>query len=249
MKPDNLNKVIEAIDDSFIDEASSYSPPEKKAANLKSLFIKAPVAATVIILLLIGAIAYTTANMTGWSSSIRFEDGSEAEIIDSALFKNIPDTAPKTKEGENMLPMTHAEVEANLGFDILCYENAHSKTVNYSTLQNKDGRIARVSLWWPEILVEGEANEKMLSQSVYMLNTGADQGYIAAFKEGVDAMGHKKLLDEIFIVELGINAVCYTASDMPEIITVTFVHDSIMYSFTGHGYTLEEIISVLKQLR
>ena len=69
-----------------------------------------------------------------------------------------------------------------------------------------------------------------------------------AFEEGLDAMGHKILIDKIYIDELDTEALCYTAGDDPDWITVTFVYDNVMYSFTGHGYQLKEIISVIKEL-
>lgn len=249
MKKDDISKVIANIDDTYIQEAATCTAKQEKSASIKGLFIKAPLAAAVIILLLVGTIAYTAANRTNWSSSVRFDGGSQAEIIESAMFKSIPDTAPKTEEYGNMLPMTHAEVEAILGFDILQYELSQNPTVNYDTSLNEDGTIARVSLWWPRILSDGEENGKSLNQSVYMLNYGAEEGYVLAFIEGLDAMGEKKLLDENYIEELGVNAVCYTSGGDSNRITVTFAYDNVLYDFTGNGYTLEEIISVIKELK
>lgn len=249
MKKDDISKIIGSMNSKHIEEAASYTPKKGKVISIKDLFIKAPLAATIVILLLAGTIAYTAANRTNWSSSIHFDDGSEVQIIENAVFKKIPDDMPKTGEYDNMTPMTHEKIEALLGFDILHYENAQNTTVNYSTDQNSDGRIARVDLWWPRILSEGEEGEKSLNQSVHMLNEGADTGYVLAFEEGLDAMGEKVLLDEIRIEQLDVNAVCYTSGDDSDRITVTFVYDNIMYDFTGHGYTLEEILSVIKELK
>lgn len=248
MKKDNITIVLSDINDEFITEAAEYKKGKTKITNLRDLFVKAPLAATVVILLLIGTIAYTAASRTNWSSSIIFDDGSTEQIVESAFFKVIPDTAPKNKEGDNKLPMSHAEIEAFLGFDILHYANAENATVNYDTSLNKDGSIARVDLWWPRIVTDSTENGKSINQSVYMLNIGAEEGYVLAFEEGLDAMGHKILLDKIRIDELDTQALCYTAGDEPDIISVTFVHDNIMYNFTGNGYTLDEIISVIKHL-
>lgn len=248
MKKDNITKVLSDINDEFIIESAEYKKGKTKITNLRDLFVKAPLAATVVILLLIGTIAYTAASRTNWSSSIIFDDGSTEQIVENAFFKAIPDTAPKNKEGGNKLPMSHTEIEAILGFDILHYANAENATVNYDTSLNKDGSIARVDLWWPRIVTDGTEDGKSINQSVYMLNIGAEEGYVLAFEEGLDAMGHKILLDKIHIDELDTEALCYTAGDDPDRITVTFVYDSIMYSFTGHGYTLDEIISVIKEL-
>lgn len=248
MKKEDISKILDGINDKYIEEAADYTAEKPKIKNIKDLFIKAPLAAAIVILLLAGTIAYTAANRTNWSSSVLFDDGSTAQIIENARFRAIPDTAPKTEEYGNMLPMTHAEVEAVLGFDILHHKDAENPTVNYDTSLNKDGSIARVDLWWPQIFSDGTEDGKHINQSVYMLNEGAEEGYVLAFTEGIDAMGNKILLDEIHIDELDSDAVCYTAGDMPDRITVTFVYENIMYSFTGHGYTLDEIIKIIKEL-
>ncbi len=248
MKKEDITKILSEINDDFITEAADIKKEKTKTTNIKDLFLKAPLAATVVILLLVGTIAYTAASRTNWSSLIRFDDGSTEQIVENAFFKAIPDTVPKTEEYGNMLQMSHAEIEALLGFDILHYVNAENPTVNYDTSLNKDGSIARVDLWWPRIVTDGTEDGKSINQSVYMLNIGAEEGYVLAFEEGVDAMGRKILLDKIQIDELDTDALCYTAGDDPGRITVTFVYDNIMYSFTGHEYTLDEIISVIKEL-
>ncbi|MBR6635586.1 MAG: hypothetical protein IKL41_08195 [Clostridia bacterium] len=248
MKKEDITKVLSGINDEYIIEAADFKKEKTKITNIRDLFVKAPLAATVVILLLVGAIAYTAASRTNWSSSIKFDDGSTEQIVENAFFKAIPDTAPKNKEYANMLPMSHEEIEAFLGFDILHYANAENAIVNYDTSLNKNGSIARVDLWWPRLVTDGTENGKSINQSVYMLNIGAEEGYVLAFEEGIDAMGHKILLDKIKLDKLDTEALCYTAGDDPDRITVTFVYDSIMYSFTGHGYTLDEIISVIKEL-
>ena len=248
MKKENISDILNNIDNKYIAEAAAYTAEKAKAGSIRDLFIKAPLAATIVILLIVGTIAYTAASRTSWSSSVQFDDGSTAQIIENALFKDIPDNAPKNEESGNMLPMTHAEIESVLGFDILHHKEAENSTVNYDTSLNKDGSIARVDLWWPRIFSDGTEGGKHINQSVYMLNAGAEEGYILAFMEGLDAMGHKVLLDEIRIDELDVDAVCYTSDDMPDIITVTFVYENVMYSFTGNGYTLDEIINVIKDL-
>lgn len=248
MKKDNITKILSEINDEYITEAADYKKEKQNGMSIKDLFLKAPVAATVVILLLIGTIAYTAASRTNWSSSVMFDDGSTEKLVENAFFKAIPDTAPKNKEGGNMLPMTIEEAESFLHFDILNYPNSESPTVNYDASLNKDGSIARVDLWWPRIVTDGTENGKSINQSVYILNIGAEEGYVLAFEEGLDAMGHKILLDKIQIDNLDTEAICYTAGDDPDRITVTFVYDNVMYSFTGQGYSLDEIISVIKEL-
>ena len=248
MKKEDITKVLSGTNDEFITEAAEFIKAKKQAVSIKDIFLKAPLAATVVILLLIGTIAYTTANRTNWSSRIRFDNGSTEQIVENAIYKVIPDTAPKTEEYGNMIPMTISEAEMYLGFNILQYLKAENPTVNYDTSLNKNGKIARVDLWWPRIVTDGTDNGKSINQSVYMLNFGAEEGYVLAFEEGLDAMGHKILLDKIYIDELDTQALCYTAGDDPDCIRVTFVYDNVMYSFTGHGYTLNEMISVIKEL-
>ena len=189
MKKEYIAKILNGINDDYIEEATAYTAEKPKIRNIKDLFIKAPLAATIVLLLVVGTIAYTAANRTNWSSSVQFNDGSTAQIIENAMFKEIPDTAPKTEEYGNMLQMTLAEIEAILGFDILHHNEAENPTINYDTSLNKDGSIARVDLWWPQIFSDGTKSGKRLNQSVYMLNTGAEEGYVLAFAEGIDAMG------------------------------------------------------------
>lgn len=248
MKKDAIEKALSEISDDFIAEAAEFGKDKRKTSSIKQLFVKAPLAATVVILLLIGTIAYTAASRTNWSSSIKFDDGSTEQIVENAFFKDIPDTAPKKQEFASMLQMSHEEIEAYLGFDILHCLDAENDTVNYDTSLNKDGSIARIDLWWPGIVTDGTENGKSINQSVYILNIGAEEGYVLAFEEGIDAMGHKILLDKIHVDELDTDVLYYTSGDDPDRISVTFAYDDVMYSFTGHGYTLDEIISVIKEL-
>ena len=248
MRKDDISTVLSEINDEYITEAAEFKSNNSKKASIKDLFIKAPVAATIVILLLVGTIAYTAASRTNWSSSIKFDDGSSEQIVENAFFKDIPDTAPKKQEFASMLQMSHEEIEAYLGFDILHCLDAENDTVNYDTSLNKDGSIARIDLWWPGIVTDGTENGKSINQSVYILNIGAEEGYVLAFEEGIDAMGHKILLDKIHVDELDTDVLCYTSGDDPDRISVTFAYDDVMYSFTGHGYTLDEIISVIKEL-
>ena len=83
-----------------------------------------------------------------------------------------------------------------------------------------------------------------------MLNEGADEGYVLAFKEGIDAIGGKELENTInvFINSVETKVVIYTYDDNEERLNATFVYDDILYSLSGYGYTQEEMISVIKQM-
>ena len=62
MKKEDITKVLSGINDEYIIEAADFKKEKTKITNIRDLFVKAPLAATVVILLLVGAIAYTAAS-------------------------------------------------------------------------------------------------------------------------------------------------------------------------------------------
>lgn len=185
-----------------------------------------------------------------WSTSIKLEDGSEIKISENNTYKQISDNAPKTyKSDESIgaLSMTHTEVENALGFHILNYENATSNVMVYRTELNKDGSIGVVDLWWADFLKENKG--KTLSLSISILNKDADEGYVLAFEEGLDAAGEKNIENIYESPNLSTNIVIYTNDWDADRITATFVYDDVLYQFIGDDFTKDEVISIIENLK
>lgn len=249
MKRESISKVIGNINENHISEAENYTSPVKRY-SIKSFFIKVPVAACLILCLLVGTVAYAAYEAYEWSTSILFEDGSKVELVENATFKEIPDSAPKTERTEDSIgtiKMTHAEVEKVLGFNILGYDKATSNEMGYKTMQNKDGTIGRIDLWWADFLEINE--EKQMTLHISMLNKGADEGFILAFEEGQDAAGGKKLENVVTVDSLDTKIVVYKSDSHNNKITMTFVYDNVLYQFGGYDFTESEMLSVIEQMK
>lgn len=249
MKRENISKVIGNLNDKHISEAENYTSTAKRY-SIKTFFIKVPVAACLILCLLVGTVAYAAYEAYEWSTSILFEDGTRVELVENATFKEIPDSAPKTErteDGIGTIEMTHAEVEKVLGFNILGYDKATSEEIGYKTMQNKDGTIGRIDLWWADFLEISE--EKQMTLHISMLNKGADEGYILAFEEGQDAAGGKKLENVVTLESLDTKIVVYKSGSHDNKITMTFVYDNVLYQFGGFDFTESEMLSVIEQMK
>ena len=178
MKKEDISQVIGNINVSHIAEAENYIAPAKMKIRSKSFLIKALVAACLITCLIAGAVVYATPEVHKMPPSISFEDGTKVDIAENVPFKEIPETAPKnirTEDHYSLMGMTHTEVEAALGFNILKYDGVTSEQIGYDALLNDDGTIGRVDLWWPNFVRVSE--DKEINLSVFMLNKGADYGY------------------------------------------------------------------------
>ena len=172
------------------------------------------------------------------------------EIVENAVSKNIPETAPKTersKDNIGTITMTHNEVEKVLGFNILNYENATSNTIGYTTYQNDDGTIGRIDLWRADFLKISET--KYMTLHVSMLNKGADKGYVSAFEEGTDAAGGKVLENIVLDNALNAKIIVYKSGSHDNKITMTFVYDDILYQFGGYDFTESEMLSIIEQMK
>lgn len=249
MKHENISKVIGSINEKYIIEAENYSSKAKRYC-VKSFFIKAPAAACLFLCLLIGTATYAAYEAYEWSSSILFEDGSEVKFVENAPFKEIPDSAPKTKQTEdsrNTISMAHSEIEKVLGFHILNYDNITSDKIVYETMQNEDGSIGRIDLWWADFLRVSE--EKYMTLHISMLNKGADKGYVLAFEDGHDAAGGKKLEKIVPLDSLDTQIVVYKSDSHENKISMAFVYDGVWYQFGGYDFTESEMLSVIEQMK
>ncbi len=249
MKTDKLIDAIGMIDEQKITNAKVTRNASQRF-SIKALFLKAPIAVCLVLCLLLGTVAAAAYGAYQWSSSILFEDGTKVSIIENASFKEIPESAPKTERTEDnigTITMTHAEIEKALGFDILYYNDATSNDIGYTTMQNKDGTIGRIDLWWANFLKVND--NKFMTLSISMLNKGADEGYILAFEEGKDAAGGKKLENIVTVNSLDIKIVVYKSDSHDNKITITFVYDDIFYQFGGFDFTEDEMLAVIEQMK
>lgn len=180
-----------------------------------------------------------------WSSSIKFEDGTEVKITENNAFKKIPVTAKKTGELEPAISMTHEEIESMLGFSILKSEKATSNEIGYRTELNKNGSIGRVDLWWARFFGE---NDKSISISISMLNEKADKGYILAFQEGLDATGGKELENSYTSNKLGVNVLIYSNDWSNNRLTATFCYDNVLYDLIGKNISEQEMKDIIETL-
>ena len=249
MKREDISKVIGNINEKHVLEAENYTSTGKQY-SIKSIFMKAPVAACLILFLLVGTVSYAAYEAYEWSTSILFEDGTKVEVVENATFKEIPDSAPKTEITEDdigYILMSHTEIEETLGFNILSYDKATSYEIIYRTMQNDDGTIGRVDSWWADFLEISE--EKRITLNISMLNKGADEGFILAFEEGQDAAGDKKLENIVTLESLDTKIVVYKTGSHDNKITMTFVHDNVLYQFGGYNFTESEMLSVIEQMK
>ncbi len=189
-----------------------------------------------------------------WSTGVEFEDGTKVNIVENANYKEISKNARKS---ENLISMTHDEVEHNLGFHILDYELTTSKSMGYSTSLNSNGEIGLVHLWWSGFIdntdgqfgKDGDKTGKVISVDISILSKGAEERYIYPFLEGKDATGEKKL-DQVYeIKNLNTKAVIYVNDWDKARLTASFVYDDVYYQFISYNYTKEELIEILEQLK
>ena len=179
-----------------------------------------------------------------WSTGVEFEDGTKVTLIENANFKEINKNARKS---ENLISMTHDEVEHNLGFHFLDYEHTSSKSIGYSTYLNSNGSIGLIYLWWADFI--DNTNGKDISVSISILNKGAEDRYVYPFLEGKDATGEKELEQVYEIKNLNTKAVIYGNNWDETRLTASFVYDNVYYQFISYNYTKDEIIEILEQLK
>lgn len=182
-----------------------------------------------------------------WSTSIKLENGEEVKISENNNFKEIPTDAIKVNENSESPKMTFKEVEEMLKFSILKLPENNTNDIYYRTSLNDNGSIGRVDLWIPYFYKENE--NKYISVSVNMLNKYADEEYVLAFQEGVDATGEKNIENSYKSENLNTNIVVYTNDWSEERLTATFVYDDILYQFIGHNISKDEMTSIIETLK
>ncbi len=250
MKKEDLSAAMNSIDVKFIEEAENYDMTKRKI--IKRPLSRLAIAAIIIGCLVFSGAAYAGATLTDWESVISFfdKDGKETQVIvsDKAFFKELPDGLPVPGDGEPMIPMKRAEVEALLGFEFLDSELAPDNIdYNYDANVNyKNDDVATVSLWCPDFIKESK--NKNINMSVDILSTDAEEGYILPFIEGKDVAGEKTYVETYELKSLSVSAVIYTLEWQKERLTATFVYDDLYYIFIADNYTLDEFKAILNTL-
>ncbi|MGM9878019.1 MAG: hypothetical protein ACI33S_05145 [Bacilli bacterium] len=182
-----------------------------------------------------------------WSTSINLKNGTKVKISENNNFKEIPTDAIKVKDNSKSPKMTFKEVEEMLKFSILKLPENNTKDIYYRTSLNDDGSIGRVDLWIPYFY--RESDNKYISVSVNILNKYADEGYVLAFQEGIDATGDKIIDNSYKSDNLNTNIVVYTNDWSKERLTVSFVYDDILYQFIGKNISKDEMAYIIETLK
>ena len=145
--------------------------------------------------------------------------------------------------------MNYNEVEKNLGFKILKLKKSNTDEIYYSTELNDNNQIGRVDLWIPYFVKESD--NKYISASISMLNKGADEKYILAFEEGLDASGGKNNFEEYYSNNLDTKIIIYsysTSNSNNRYIKATFIYDDVLYIFTSKNIVNNDLINYIDSL-
>ena len=77
----------------------------------------------------------------------------------------------------------------------------------------------------------------------------ADDVYVLAFQEGIDATGEKNIENSYKSGNLNTNIIVYTNNWSDEKLIATFVYDDILYQFIGHNISKDEMTSIIEILK
>ena len=186
--------------------------------------------------------------ITSFSTNINVENNKSINLSDNVKFKNISSDALKV-DTNNPYQMNYDAIEKNLGFKILKLKDNNTDEIYYSTYLNDNGQIGRIDLWIPYFVREND--NKYISVSASMLNKNADEKYILAFKEGLDASGGKDNFEEYHSNNLNTKIIVYSYSNKNEnslSLKATFVYDDILYIFTGKNMNNNELVNYINKL-
>lgn len=248
------NKIKNAFSDIYVSDKLdrkilnlTVNKKEKKYRQLKLSYVCSIVLSIFLLSVTVVSSKEIKKFFESWSTFIELENGTKINVSENNNFKEIPNSAIKVKQGENRPQMTYSEIEEMLKFSILKLPKDNTEEIYYGTGLNKDGTIGRIDLWIPYFIKENEI--KHISCTVSMLNKYADEGYVLAFKEGLDATGGKNIGNSYKLKNLNTNVVMYTNNWSTERITATFVYDDILYEFVGKNMSKDEMISIIETLK
>ena len=186
--------------------------------------------------------------INSFSTNINVENNKSIKLSDNINFKNISKDA-LIFTGDSQYQMNYNEVEKNLGFKILKLKENNTDEIYYSTELNDNNQIGRVDLWIPYFVKESD--NKYISASISMLNKGADEKYILAFEEGLDASGGKNNFEEYYSNNLDTKIIIYSYSTINSnnrYLKATFVYDDVLYIFTGMNMSKDDLINYINGL-
>ena len=186
--------------------------------------------------------------INSFSTNINVENNKSIKLSDNINFKNISKDA-LIFTGDSQYQMNYNEVEKNLGFKILKLKENNTDEIYYSTELNDNNQIGRVDLWIPYFVKESD--NKYISASISMLNKGADEKYILAFEEGLDASGGKNNFEEYYSNNLDTKIIIYsysTSNSNNRYLKATFVYDDVLYIFTGMNMSKDDLINYINGL-
>ena len=186
--------------------------------------------------------------INSFSTNINVENNKSIKLSDNINFKNISKNA-LIFTGDSPYQMNYNEVEKNLGFKILKLKENNTDEIYYSTELNDNNQIGRVDLWIPYFVKESDS--KYISASISMLNKGADEKYILAFEEGLDASGGKNNFEEYYSNNLDTKIIIYsysTSNSNNRYLKATFVYDDVLYIFTGMNMSKDDLINYINGL-
>ena len=186
--------------------------------------------------------------INSFSTNINVENNKSIKLSDNINFKNISKDA-LIFTGDSQYQMNYNEVEKNLGFKILKLKENNTDEIYYSTELNDNNQIGRVDLWIPYFVKESD--NKYISASISMLNKGADEKYILAFEEGLDASGGKNNFEEYYSNNLDTKIIIYsysTSNSNNRYLKATFVYDDVLYIFTGMNMSKDNLINYINGL-
>ena len=186
--------------------------------------------------------------INSFSTNINVENNKSIKLSDNINFKNISKNA-LIFTGDSPYQMNYNEVEKNLGFKILKLKENNTDEIYYSTELNDNNQIGRVDLWIPYFVKESD--NKYISASISMLNNGADEKYILAFEEGLDASGGKNNFEEYYSNNLDTKIIIYsysTSNSNNRYLKATFVYDDVLYIFTGMNMSKDDLINYINGL-
>lgn len=186
--------------------------------------------------------------INSFSTNINVENNKSIKLSDNINFKNISKDA-LIFTGDSQYQMNYNEVEKNLGFKILKLKENNTDEIYYSTELNDNNQIGRVDLWIPYFVKESDS--KYISANVSMLNKDADEKYILAFEEGLDASGGKDNFEEYYSNKIDTKIIFYSYSmsnSNNRYLKATFVYDDVLYIFTGMNMSKDDLINYINGL-
>ena len=216
---------------------------------------------------------------TNITTTLSSENGDNIPIGDMATVEINQHVKKTIDEYDHPIVTTLKEVEKNFGIDILSSAKATSDTMSYTTGLSGDkiGRVDIWYAGFIDYPIENSViNEldkclekntvikcgssekeyqelirkrKSVSVLISFITEYADEGYIDAFKYGINAVGGKEKIQTYHIESLDVDAIIYGVDWTETRLTATFVYNNMLYDFVGANMSYDEFIEVLESLK